>query len=52
MEWHPLIKEEAQKLGYTWQDTLPGSHGKETVRIDELPDNMADFDIGNTRLIE
>jgi hypothetical protein len=38
----PITKEDAQKLGYKWQDNLQMTKGKETIKIGETPDNIKD----------
>lgn len=37
---HPLAKEEVLRRGWRWQDNLPGTFGKETIK--EIPDNIKD----------
>lgn len=41
-EYAPLTKDEAQKLGYRFQDKLPGTFGKETLQPDALPETIAE----------
>ncbi len=41
-EFFPLTKEQALQKGYTWQDNLPGTFGKETIRITDLADSITD----------
>lgn len=36
--WYPLSKKEALDKGYNWQDNLPGTYGKETIK--NLPDTI------------
>ncbi|MFA5076666.1 MAG: hypothetical protein WC480_04615 [Patescibacteria group bacterium] len=38
---YPLTKEEVLKRGWRWQDNLPGTFGKETVK--EVADNIKDI---------
>lgn len=39
-EFFPLTKEQATERGYSWQDNLPGTFGKETVST--IPDVITD----------
>ncbi|MDP3971256.1 MAG: hypothetical protein Q8P90_06245 [bacterium] len=39
-EFFPLCKEEAKAKGWQWQDSLPGTVGKETIH--KIPDDIAD----------
>lgn len=39
--WHPKTKKEALEKGWPWQDDLPGTFGKETLK--EIPDNIKDI---------
>ena len=38
----PLTKEEAQKLGFRWQDNLQMTKGRETLKSWEISDNIKD----------
>lgn len=38
----PLEKEEALGLGYTWKDDMPGTYGKETLQVQDIPDTIED----------
>src|SRR6185436_5670888 len=40
----PLSKEEVLALGWQWQDNLPGTFGKETISLSEIPDNIESVD--------
>ncbi len=37
-EFYPLTKNDAQDSGWNWQDTMPGTFGKETLT--EIPDSI------------
>lgn len=36
----PLTKEEAQAGGFKWEDQLPGTFGKETIKPEQMPDSI------------
>ena len=38
----PLSKEEAITRGYRWEDRVPGTFGKETLRLEEIPDDIGE----------
>lgn len=38
----PLTKEEVLARGWNWEDNIPGTFGKGTIGIEEIPDNIAD----------
>ncbi len=38
----PLKKEAALKLGLKWEDRVPGTFGKETLKPADIPDNIKD----------
>lgn len=39
-EYAPLNKEQVEKLGFRWQDKLPGTFGKETTATENLPETI------------
>ncbi|MBI2623341.1 MAG: hypothetical protein HYW65_02085 [Candidatus Liptonbacteria bacterium] len=39
----PLTKEEALTKGYKWEDLVPGTFGKETLKPENIPDNIKDI---------
>lgn len=39
-EYKPLKKEEALARGFKWQDNLPGTRGKETLKPQDVPDSI------------
>ena len=41
-EYYPLTREECLARGWPWQDAMPGSFGKETMKADALPDHIKD----------
>lgn len=43
---YPLTKEEASERGFTWQDEIPMTTGQETIKPEQLPDNIKDIDDG------
>lgn len=43
MDYFPLTKAEARAQGYNWQEHLPFTAGKETIRNTELPDVIGDI---------
>jgi len=36
----PLTKEEALARGFKWEDLVPGTFGKETLKLEEIPDTI------------
>lgn len=38
----PLTKEEALAAGYRWEDDIQKTEGKETLRIEDIPDHIKD----------
>ncbi|MBI4599786.1 hypothetical protein HY732_02595 [Candidatus Uhrbacteria bacterium] len=42
-EYTPRTKEECLALGFKWQDTLPGSFGKETKNPEDLPETISEI---------
>ncbi|MBI4599329.1 hypothetical protein HY732_00220 [Candidatus Uhrbacteria bacterium] len=51
MDYYPLTKEEALAQGYRWCDTLPGTTGKETMPLENIPDQIRDVPDGITKEI-
>ena len=45
----PLTKDEALSQGFKWEDTPRGTYGKETKKIDELPDSINELDFDPTK---
>jgi hypothetical protein len=43
MVYMPLTKEEATAKGYKWEDEEFGTFGKETVKPEDIPDNISDI---------
>ncbi len=43
-EYVSLSKEDALSSGFNWQDNVPGTIGKETIKPENLPDNIDDVD--------
>lgn len=41
-DYFPMTKEEALAQGFRWQDEMPGTHGKETLKPEQIPDNIKD----------
>lgn len=41
-EYYPLTKEEVLAKGWKWQDNLPGTFGKETMKPESIPDDIKD----------
>ncbi|MFA5076664.1 MAG: zinc-ribbon domain containing protein [Patescibacteria group bacterium] len=41
-EYYPLTRDEAINSGYRWQDNLPGTFSKETIKPENLPDKIID----------
>jgi len=39
----PLNEDQALRLGYKWEDCLPGTFGKETVKSEEIPDVISEI---------
>lgn len=42
--YFPLERTEAINQGYRWKDDLPGTFGKETIQIKDIPDSIDDVD--------
>lgn len=42
IDYFPLTREEALRRGYNWQDEMPGTYGKETLKSEDIPDRIAD----------
>lgn len=38
----PLTREQALAQGFRWKDYMPGTFGKETIKIEDLPDSIKD----------
>ncbi len=38
----PLTKEDVLKQGFKWEDTPRGTYGKETMKVDQVPDGIKD----------
>ncbi|MBI2888861.1 MAG: hypothetical protein HYY10_02975 [Candidatus Liptonbacteria bacterium] len=38
----PLTKEEAQKQGFRWEEEIPATKGKETLKPEQIPDHIKD----------
>ena len=47
----PLNKEEALKIGFDWEDNLPGTYDKETVSSENIPDNITNVSDSITKEI-
>ncbi len=43
-DYYPLSKEDALNQGYRWQDDIPITKGKTTLKIEEIKDNIKDID--------
>ena len=41
-ENYPLTKEEAKDQGFRWEDNIPRSRNKETLKIEDIPNNIKD----------
>lgn len=39
-DFYPLVREEALKLGARWEDNMPGTFGKGTIKTGNIPDNI------------
>src|SRR3989338_8059908 len=39
----PLTKEEAIEQGFCWEDNIQKTEGKETIKVEEIPDNIKDI---------
>jgi hypothetical protein len=52
-EYFPLIKEEAIKKGFNWQDKTTGTYDKETIKEPEMPETIGEVteDILNQILV-
>ena len=42
MMFFPMTKEEVERNGWRWQENMPGSFGKETLRAVDMPDSIND----------
>ncbi|MFA5076343.1 MAG: hypothetical protein WC480_02920 [Patescibacteria group bacterium] len=42
-EYYPLTREEVLKRGWKWQDNLPSTKGKETIKAEDLADDIKDI---------
>lgn len=42
--YEPMTKEEVLLRGWQWEDKVPGTFGKETIRPEELPDTIDEID--------
>ena len=40
----PITKETAVTMGYNWEDQIPGTFGKETIKPDQIPDSIEEID--------
>ncbi|MBT6069137.1 hypothetical protein HOG48_05265 [Candidatus Peregrinibacteria bacterium] len=38
--WYPMTKQQVLEKGWNWEDDLPGTYGKETTEIENLPDTI------------
>jgi hypothetical protein len=47
----PLTKEEAIHMGFKWEDSAPGIYGRETLRPEQIPDNINDISESITKEI-
>jgi hypothetical protein len=45
----PMIKEEVKALGWNWEDNIPGSFGKGTIAMSDIPDNIKHVDDSITK---
>jgi hypothetical protein len=43
-DFYPLSKEEALKRGYSWNDKTTGTYGKETIKINQIPNSIKGVD--------
>jgi hypothetical protein len=43
-DFFPLGKDEALKRGFSWQEKITGTYGKETIKKDETPNTINDID--------
>ncbi|OGY85545.1 MAG: hypothetical protein A2233_03100 [Candidatus Kerfeldbacteria bacterium RIFOXYA2_FULL_38_24] len=50
MDFFPLTKEQAQAQGFLWQENMPVIIGKETVNIENIPDDI--FEVGDNFINE
>lgn len=39
----PLTKEQALSMGFKWEDKLPGTFGKETIKPEQIPDSILEI---------
>jgi len=42
-EYYPLNKEECEKINIYWWDKIEGTYGKETLKKENIPDNIDDI---------
>ena len=42
IHYMPLTKEETLARGWQWEDKVPGTFGKETIKVEDTADNIAD----------
>ena len=47
----PLSKEEVLSRGWQWEDKIAGIFGKETIRQEDIPDNIKDINDSITKEI-
>ncbi|MFH0927879.1 MAG: hypothetical protein V1821_00210, partial [bacterium] len=40
--WHPTSREEVTGLGYSWIEKIPGAYGRETIKVETLPDTIGE----------
>ena len=40
--YNPMTKEEVLVKGWKWEDQIHGTFGKETIKLEEIPDNIKD----------
>ncbi len=48
----PLTKEQVLANGWNWEDNISGTFGKETIRPEDLADNIEDFDEANESILK
>ncbi|MFH0928099.1 MAG: hypothetical protein V1821_01355 [bacterium] len=41
-DFYPLEKAEALRLGFAWNDNMPGTRGKETLKVAQIPDKISE----------
>lgn len=44
-EQYPITKENAVAQGLSWQDSMPGTFGKQTLQMNAVPDDIKDIEI-------